>query len=96
MLLKGNNKQLVQNRKRNAVEVLLKDVGLSWDDDYTKLHDATKIEEIVRKITKTKGAKNEWQRTRLGYIKEIVTCACNMEPDFFKQNVIANLPKINK
>ena len=96
MLLKGNNCHSHQVRKRNAFELMLKGVGLKWNDDYSKFHNVATIENITKNILAMDGVKNEGKRTRLGFIREIVTCACNKEPDVYKVNVIANLPKIQK
>ncbi len=95
MLLKGNNKHAVQVRKTNAFELMLKGVNLSWDDDYSKFHNVDLIERISRNILAMNSVHNEGKRVRLGYIREVVNCACNMEP-FYKSNVIANLPNIPK
>ena len=96
MLLKANNKKASNIRKKNMLEDMLKKVGLSWKDDYSKLHDVKVIEQISRNVLSLAGIKNGGKKSRLACIKELVTCACNMEPDFYKSNVIANLPNIKK
>ncbi len=96
MLLKGHNCHSHQVRKRNAFELMLKGVGLKWGDDYCKFHNVATIENITKNVLAIDGIKNEGKRTRLGFIREIVTCACNIEPDIYKVNVIANLPKVSK
>ena len=96
MLLKANNKKASNIRKKNMLEGMLKKVGLSWKDDYSKLHDVKVIEQISRNVLSLTDIKNGGKKSRLACIKELVTCACNIEPDFYKSNVIANLPNIKK
>ena len=94
MLFKANNCTAEKNRKRNLLTQMIKGVGLKLEDNYSALHQ----EKVLRNIYETqiiartdvKGDnKNKWRR----YLVELVTCACNTEPDHFKINVIANLPK---
>ena len=96
MLLKGGNSKRVQIRKTNAFELMLQSVGLSWDDDYAKFHNVALIEELSRNILALPDIQNEGKLVRFGYIREIAKCAYNMEPDFYKLNVISNLPNISK
>jgi len=96
MLLKANNKKASNIRKKNIVIKLLSEVGLSPKDDYSKLHDIKVIDRISSNISNIKDIKNGGKKTRLACIKELVTCACNMEPDIFSTKVIANLPRIKK
>ena len=96
MLLKANNKEKTATRKKNILEKLLKEVGLKWKDNYSKLHDTKVIDQISRNVLAVTDIKNGGKKARIACIKELVTCACNMEPDFYKLNVIANLPNIKK
>ena len=96
MLLKGNNVKDVQNRKRHAFDLMLKSIDLTWDDDYAKFHNVATIEQMSRNILALPDIQNESKCVRLGYIRAVAKCANNMEPDFYKLNVIANLPNIPK
>lgn len=96
MLLKANNKKASNIRKKNIIIKLLSEVGLSPKDDYSKLHDIKVIDRISSNISNIKDIKNGGKKTRLACIKELVTCACNMEPDIFSTKVVANLPRIKK
>ena len=83
MILKGNNVHSHQVRKRNAIDLMLKSVGLKWDDDYSKFHNADTIESIAKNIIALPDLKNEGKRAKLGFIRELVTCAHNKEPDAY-------------
>ena len=96
MLLKGNNKKASKDRKKNMIVKMLEEVGLSLKDDYAKFHDIKIIDRISENVLKIKDLKNGGKKTRLAYIKELVSCACAMEPDIYSMKVIANLPKVKK
>jgi len=96
MLLKGNNCKSEQTKKRNIIQMLLGKVNITVMDDYSKFHHSANIEEIATYIKDRTDIKGDSKRKHLRYIKEFVTCACNLEPDFYKLNVIANLPRIER
>ncbi|MBP5343682.1 MAG: hypothetical protein J6Y85_01200, partial [Alphaproteobacteria bacterium] len=96
MLLKGNNKKASKDRKKNMIVKMLEEVGLSLKDDYAKFHDIKIIDRISENVLKMKDLKNGGKKTRLAYIKELVSCACAMEPDIYSMKVIANLPRIKR
>ena len=96
MLLKGNNCKSEQERKKNVLATLLSKVNLSVMDDYSKFHNIKVIEEIAKYVNDRTDVKGDNKRRQLRYIKELVTCASNIEPDYYKVNVIANLPNIEK
>ncbi len=94
MLFKANNCTAEKNRKRNLLTQMIQGVGLKLEDNYSSLHKEKVLHDIyetqIMARTGVKGDnRNKWRR----YLVELVTCACNTEPDFFKINVIANLPK---
>ncbi len=96
MLLKGGNCQAEQTRKSNILQMLLSKVGLTVMDDYSKFHHPAIIEKIATFVKDRTDIKGDNKRKHLRYLKEFVTCASNIEPDFYKLNVIANLPNIEK
>ena len=96
MLLKGNNKKASKDRKKNMIVKMLEEVGLSLKDDYAKFHDIKIIDRISQNVLNIQGLKNGGKKTRLAYIKELVSCACAMEPDIYSMKVIANLPNVKK
>lgn len=94
MLFRANNCTAEKNRKRNLLTQMIKGVGLKLEDSYSALHQEKVLRDIyetqIIARTDVKGDnKNKWRR----YLVELVTCACNTEPDHFKINVIANLPR---
>ena len=96
MLLKGDNGKEEQSRKKNTITKLLKAVGLTLTDDYSKFHNVDVINAISKFVKEQQNVKGNTKRRQLRYIKELATCGSNIEPDFYKLNVINNLPNIEK
>ncbi len=96
MLLKGNNCEAEQTRKRNTITKLLGVVGLKLEDDYSKFHTVDTIGAISRHVIAQVDMKGDMKRKLLRYIKEFANCGIITDPDNYKANVILNLPKIEK
>ena len=96
MLLKANNCDDEQKRKRNTITKLLKVVGISLDDDYSRFHNADTISAISKVVIDQADAKGDYKRKQLRYIKELLTCGSNIDPDNYKASMINNLPNIEK
>lgn len=95
MLLKGNNCQSEQIRKRNAITTLLSKVNLTLDDDYTLFHNTDTMNKLGKYLTLL-NAKGDKKRRQIRYIKELATCGSNINPDNYKANITANLPNFEK
>ena len=96
MLLKGNNCNAEKLRKKNVIISLLKEVRLTLNDDYSKFHNIDIISKMAQHIVNQTDIKGDMKQRRIRYIKELATCGSNVNPDFYKLNVVANLPKIEK
>lgn len=96
MLIKRNNCKAEQVRKRNVIVSLLKEVGLKLEDDYSKFHNIDIITKMAQHIVNQTDIKGDMKQRRIRYIKELATHGSNIASDFYKLNVIANLPKIEK
>lgn len=96
MLLKANNGEAETKRKRNFLKENFNKLGLSLDDDYSKFHNTDNIQKISKDILAQSNVKNDNKRQKLRYIKEFVEFACKLEPDFFKDNILISMPKIEK
>ena len=96
MLLKGNNCKTEQIRKRNAIIRLLKEVGLTVQDDYAKFHNSETFGTIARNIVENPETKGDMKRKLIRCIKELATCGSNIDPDNYKSSLVLNLPKIEK
>ncbi len=96
MLLKGNNCKAEQVRKRNVIVSLLNVVGLTLKDDYSKFHNINIISKMAQHVVNQTDIKGDMKQRRIRYIKELATCGSNIEPNFYKLNVITVLPKIEK
>ena len=96
MIVKGNNCDDEQKRKRNTITKLLKAVGISLDDDYSRFHNADTISAISKVVIDQADAKGDYKRKQLRYIKELLTCGSNIDPDNYKASMINNLPNIEK
>lgn len=96
MLFKGNNCSSEQVRKRNTITKLLAVADLQIEDDYSKFHDTVVIEVISRHVTDQTDTKGDMKRKLIRYIKELATCGTNIDPDYYKANVILNLPNVEK
>lgn len=94
MLLKANNGEAETQIKRNFLKENFNKLGLSLDDDYSKFHNADNIQKITKDILAQKNVKNDNKRQKLRYIKEFVNFACKLEPDFFKDNILISMPKV--
>ena len=96
MLLRANNKEDEKTRKRNFLSSVFDSVNLNLESDYLDFYKPDIISKISESIVNKTGVKNDNRRQKLRYITEFVNCACNVEPDFYKNNLILNLPKITK
>lgn len=96
MLLKGNNCQSEQVRKKNCITKLLQAVELKVSDDYAKFHNVDTINAIAQHVVSQTELKGDLKRKQIRYIKELATCGSNIEPDYYKLNVINNMPDISK
>lgn len=96
MLFIGNNCESEQIRKRNTITKLLATVSLKVEDDYSKFHTSSTINAISRHIVALTDTKGDMKRKLIRYIKELATCGFKLDPDNYKQNVIFNLPKVQK
>lgn len=96
MLLRANNKEDEKTRKRNFLSSVFDSVNLNLESDYLDFYKPDIISKISESIVNKVGVKNDNRRQKLRYITEFVNCACNVEPDFYKNNLILNLPKITK
>lgn len=96
MLRSSTGVEETKIRKKNAIIKMLKEVGLSLKDDYTKFHDRDVINQIIQNVMDMENLKNFGKKVRLGYIKELVMHACAMEPDYFSSKVLAGIPPIKK
>lgn len=92
-LHKSQNGEKTESRKRNIISEFLSIAGLTLDNDYSKFHDIKIIESISKKIIE-KDIKNNAKIKYMQALQNFVKCGHNFDPDNYKLNVIANLPKI--
>ena len=93
-LHKSQNTEITAKRKRNETMKMLSDVGLKLADDYSKFHDTKVIELISKNIIARKDIDGDVKIRYQRYIRNLAECGHNVDPDHYKLNVIANLPKI--
>lgn len=93
-ILKGQNCDKENNRKRKIIEKLLSEVKLTLNDDYSKLHNSKTITLIFQNITNLNTIKNDMKRKYIRYIKNLTDCGTDKNPDIYKPNITANAPKI--
>jgi len=96
VILKVNNAPEETVRRKNVITKLLNEVGLTLDNDYSEFHDIGIIENISRNLIKRTDLKGDAKIRHMRVVVELVKCAANIDPDNYKLNVIANLPKIEK
>lgn len=96
MLMKANNGEAETIRKRHFFEGIFKDLNLSLDDDYVKFHTIENIQKLSEDIVNKKDIQNDNKRQKLRYIKEFVCFACELEPDFYKKNILVSIPNLEK
>ena len=96
MLLKSNNCEEGQKRKKNTLVKLLQIAGLDLNDEYLSFHNVDIINTITKYIVNQNGIKGDQKRCQLRYVKELAVCGSNIDPDIYKLSVINNLPNIEK
>ncbi|MBP3615918.1 MAG: tyrosine-type recombinase/integrase [Alphaproteobacteria bacterium] len=96
MLQNANNCEAETKRKTNFFNGVFTKLGLSPDDDYSTFHKTDIIDKISQDIANDVNVKNDNKRQKLRYIKEFVCFACELEPDFYKKNILVSMPKIEK
>jgi len=96
MLLKAGNKAEETARKKNTLEKLLKEVGLTVDSDYSELHNVKTIEAISKNVIAKTDLKGDIKIKRMRYIKELLTRGHNIDPDNYRLNIIDSIPNIEK
>ncbi len=93
-LHKSQNIESTRIRKHNGIVRMLSDVGLSLDNDYSDLHNIKIIESISRKLIARTDIYGDIKIRYQRYMKNLIECGHNIDPDNYKLNVIKNLPKI--
>jgi integrase len=96
MISKYNGCKPDKDRKYSAVKRMVESVGISLDDDYSKVNDQAVINQMAQNVIERTDIKGDGKRKYIGYIKEFVTCANGIDPDNYKLNIISNLPNIPK
>ncbi len=96
MLVKASNGEAETKRKKHFFEDIFKQLKLSFEDDYSKFHTIENIQKLSESIANQKDIQNDNKRQKLRYIKEFVGFACDLEPDFYKKNILVSIPKIEK
>jgi integrase len=96
MLLRSKGCGEEKKRKRSFMIKLLGEIGLTMDSDYSKFHNVEMIDVITKNIKSKTDVKGDVRRKYVQYVKELMTHASNRYPDDYKQNVIVNLPIIEK
>lgn len=96
MLDKANNGEAEKNRKTNFFNDIFAKLNLSDDDDYSKFHTIENIQTLSNIIVEQKDIQNDNKRQKLRYVKEFVSFACKLEPDFYKDNILMVMPTIEK
>ena len=96
MLLKAQNGESETKRKTNFLTTIFESLKLSLDDDYSKFHTIENIQKLSKSIANQKDIQNDNKRQKLRYIKDFVGFACDLEPDFYKKNILVSIPNIEK
>ncbi len=93
-IFNGQNCEKEQVRKRNSITKVLTYVNLTPNDDYSKFHDIKTIGLIFKSIIARTDIQNDFKRKYIRYVKNLAECGHNFDPDNYKLNVIAKLPRI--
>jgi integrase len=95
-LIKANNCEQETTQKRNAIRTLLKQIKLTFNDDYSKLHNVKSVQKIIQNILAMDHLLGSGKRKKARYIKEVLRCGSDLYPQYFNPSVINCIPTIEK
>jgi hypothetical protein len=95
MLKKANVSKAVEQKKRNLITKMLKEVGLDLQDKYLKFYTAAIIQKMCENISKL-NVKGSVKRSHAREIKNLILHANNIDPDSYKTNLVNLIPEFKK
>jgi hypothetical protein len=78
------NSDSIKERFPQTLKNLLEPVGLSLDDDYSKLNDENVIKKIVETLVSRTNLNNDSKNKTMDVLRKVIKQAHKKEPDFYK------------
>lgn len=92
---RDNNVSEGKKREQSIMTEILNVVGLTLDDDYSKLHTVENMNKITSYLQRL-SIQDDSKKRRVTCLSKIVSYVCTMYPDFYKDNILMALPKLQR
>ena len=95
LLKKAKNAEGTNIRKERTIIRLLKEIGLTLDDDYSKFHDINTMKSISKNVIANDKITGDVKNKHLQSIKELATFGTDLDPDNYRLNVISGISEVD-